>query len=31
MEHTHDMETEKPCLKLQEFCDMNQLYRLLLP
>ena len=29
MEHTHDMETEKPCLKLQEFCDMNQLYRLL--
>lgn len=28
-EHTRDMETEKTCLKLQAFCDMNQLYRLL--
>lgn len=29
MEHIHDMETEKTRLKLQAFCDMNQLYRLL--
>ena len=32
MNRSRDMETgtnEKTCLKLQEFCDMNQLYRLL--
>ena len=32
MEQTYDMETgirEKTGLRLQEFCDMNQLYRLL--
>ena len=29
MSQIRDMETEKKCLKLQEFCDMNQLFRLL--
>lgn len=29
MDYTHDTETEKTCLKLQEFCDMNQLFSLL--
>ena len=29
MEHNRNMETEKTCINLQEFCDMNQLYRFL--
>ena len=29
MEYPRDVETEKKCLDLQEFCDMNQVFRLL--